>query len=53
MADPKGFKLYKRELPLTKAPEERVQDFKEFYQPFAEAKTQKQAARCMDCGVPF
>jgi glutamate synthase (NADPH/NADH) small chain len=32
---------------------ERVNDYLEVYEPFAEAKLQKQAARCMDCGVPF
>jgi glutamate synthase (NADPH/NADH) small chain len=53
MANPKGFKLYQRELPATKAPEERVKDYQEFYQPFSAEKTHQQAARCMDCGVPF
>ncbi len=53
MGHPKGFIKYDRELPEVKAPELRVQDFKEIYLPFSEKKTNEQAARCMDCGVPF
>lgn len=53
MGKPTGFLEYKRELPGTKDPGERVNDFKEFYLPFSEENTRKQAARCMDCGVPF
>lgn len=48
-----GFLEYTRELPKYKAPSERIKDYKEFYLPFAEEKSRKQAARCMDCGVPF
>ena len=32
---------------------ERVQSFKEFIQPLAPAEVAEQAARCMDCGIPF
>ena len=53
MGNPKGFLKYNRELPTTRPPKERVKDYKEFYQPFDEKKTNEQAARCMDCGVPF
>jgi glutamate synthase (NADPH/NADH) small chain len=53
MADPKGFLKYTRELPKTRNPQERVKDYKELYEDFDETKTVKQAARCMDCGVPF
>jgi glutamate synthase (NADPH/NADH) small chain len=53
MADPKGFLKHTRILPKSRAPQERINDYKEIYEPFAEAKTQEQAARCMDCGVPF
>jgi glutamate synthase (NADPH/NADH) small chain len=31
----------------------RVLDWREFYEPFPEDKLRVQAARCMDCGVPF
>jgi glutamate synthase (NADPH) small chain len=53
MADPKGFMKYGRELPKSRKVEERLHDYKEIYEPLAEEKTNQQAARCMDCGVPF
>ncbi|MES2733559.1 MAG: glutamate synthase subunit beta [Bacteroidota bacterium] len=53
MGKPTGFKEFNRELPQTKKPEERINDYNEIYLEFAEEKTQKQAARCMNCGVPF
>ena len=48
-----GFKEYTRELPTRRAVDERVQDYFEVYQPFGEDKVRTQAARCMDCGIPF
>ncbi|MBZ9779227.1 glutamate synthase subunit beta [Psychroflexus sp. CAK8W] len=48
-----GFLKYDRELPNSRAPEVRIGDYKEIYEPFPEEKTKSQAARCMDCGVPF
>lgn len=48
-----GFLTIDRELPTSRDPKERVGDFKEIYDEFAEEKTKNQAARCMDCGVPF
>jgi glutamate synthase (NADPH/NADH) small chain len=48
-----GFLKYDRELPNSRPPKERIGDFKEIYEPFPEEKTKTQAARCMDCGVPF
>ena len=53
MGNPKGFMEYGRELPKSRKPSERIQDYREIYQPFAEEKTRQQAARCMNCGVPF
>mgnify|MGYP000633928056 CR=1 FL=1 len=53
MADPKGFLKYERELPSSRDVAERVEDYKEFYQEFPQEKTKQQAARCMDCGIPF
>ncbi len=53
MADPKGFLKFTRELPKSRNPKERIHDYKEIYEPFAEDKTLQQASRCMDCGVPF
>ncbi len=48
-----GFLKFNRELPESRDPKERVSDYQEIYVPFAEEKTKKQAARCMDCGIPF
>ncbi len=53
MADPKGFLKYTRELPTSRDPKERISDYKEIYENFDTSKTVEQAARCMDCGVPF
>lgn len=53
MADHHGFMTYGRALPPKEAPQERVQHWREFYQPTSEQEQQQQAARCMDCGVPF
>ncbi len=53
MADPKGFLKYPRELPKARKPGERIKDYKEIYEDFSNKKTVQQAARCMDCGVPF
>ncbi len=48
-----GFLEYTREVPTRRDPDLRIQDWFEIYQPFPEEKLQTQAARCMDCGVPF
>ena len=48
-----GFLQFGRETPVARDPKERIQDYKEIYTPFSEEKVQVQAARCMDCGVPF
>ena len=48
-----GFKEYTREVPARRPVEVRVHDYLEVYQPFPEEKVQVQAARCMDCGIPF
>jgi glutamate synthase (NADPH/NADH) small chain len=53
MKEQDGFLKYDRELPETRPPEVRVGDFKEIYKEFPVEKTKTQAARCMDCGVPF
>lgn len=53
MGKPTGFIEYNRELPDYRDVKERVGDYKELYVPFPEQKTKEQAARCMDCGVPF
>ena len=48
-----GFMKIKRDLPKTRDPKERINDYKEFYVPHSEQLTRNQASRCMDCGVPF
>ena len=53
MGQKDGFLKFERELPKYKPADERVKDYKEFYVPFSEEKTRNQAARCMDCGIPF
>src|SRR6201746_822758 len=53
MGKPTGFMEATRELPRRRAVEERVNDWQEVYLPFPEDKLKTQAARCMDCGVPF
>ncbi len=52
MGKPTGFKEHTRELPQRRPVAERVEDFREIYQPFPRQALQAQAARCMDCGVP-
>ncbi len=53
MGKPTGFLEYNRELPKAKEPSKRIEDYKEIYIEFPEEKTLSQAARCMDCGIPF
>lgn len=48
-----GFLKYDRELPKARPKDIRIGDFNEIYKRFPEEKTKSQAARCMDCGVPF
>ena len=53
MGKPTGFMEYTRELPERRPAHERVNDWFEIYHPLAEERLSIQAARCMDCGVPF
>jgi len=53
MGKPTGFLEYTRVSPSKTAVKERVQHFNEFVTPFEPAELNKQAARCMNCGVPF
>lgn len=53
MGNPKGFLKYNRTLPQTRSVTERTADYRELYIPLAEQKINEQAARCMDCGIPF
>ena len=53
MADPKGFLTTPRETPTRRPVDVRIQDWKEVYEPQSMEHLQKQAGRCMDCGIPF
>lgn len=53
MGKPTGFLEFDRELPGKRNPNKRINDYKELYLDFDDKKTNEQAARCMDCGVPF
>jgi glutamate synthase (NADPH/NADH) small chain len=48
-----GFIEYERETPERRPTRERVNDWFEVYQDFPAGAVERQAARCMDCGVPF
>jgi glutamate synthase (NADPH/NADH) small chain len=53
MADPRGFLRHPREGVAYRPVEERLADWREVQADFPEDKTRTQAARCMDCGIPF
>jgi glutamate synthase (NADPH) small chain len=48
-----GFMKYNRENPKSRDTKERLKDYKEIYTPLEKDKVKSNAARCMDCGVPF
>ncbi|MBL7857308.1 MAG: glutamate synthase subunit beta [Cyclobacteriaceae bacterium] len=48
-----GFMKFDRQMPKSRDPKERLKDYKEVYAPLDKEKLKQQAARCMDCGVPF
>ncbi|MBN1975676.1 MAG: glutamate synthase subunit beta [Sedimentisphaerales bacterium] len=53
MAEPKAFLKYKRQNVGYRPVKERILDFKELNLPLTPDQIHKQAARCMDCGIPF
>jgi len=53
MADPKGFLTTDRVVPTRRPVDVRIKDWKEVYEEQAFPDLQKQAGRCMDCGIPF
>ncbi len=54
MADPRGFlKITSRETPQRRPVPLRLKDWNEVYEDFPHDVLQDQAARCMDCGIPF
>ena len=53
MGKPTGFIEFTRELPEKQPVKERLQHFNEFVESYKAKKLTLQAARCMNCGIPF
>jgi glutamate synthase (NADPH/NADH) small chain len=53
VAKPTGFLEFPRETPKRRPVDQRVHDWLEVYEEFPLEKLKTQAARCMDCGIPF
>lgn len=53
MGKPTGFMEFSREVNGSVPPLERIKSFEEFHPPLNLEQRQNQAARCMNCGVPF
>ena len=53
MGKPTGFMEYDRCEARSVEPKERIKNFDEFHIFLSKEKQREQAARCMDCGVPF
>ena len=48
-----GFLEIERQDRSSEKPEQRIHNYHEFVQPLPAPEVSKQAARCMDCGIPF
>ena len=53
MGKPTGFLEFTRELPSKRPVQERRNDYKEFVNLYKDQQLNQQAARCMNCGIPF
>jgi glutamate synthase (NADPH/NADH) small chain len=53
VADQTGFLKHGRTLPQRRPVDVRIRDWKEVYEEFPKEHLHDQAARCMDCGIPF
>lgn len=56
MADPHGFMKASRSLPKRRPVDVRIMDWREVYEAtpeYSATGVREQAARCMDCGIPF
>jgi glutamate synthase (NADPH/NADH) small chain len=53
MADQTGFLKHGRTTPQRRPVDVRIRDWKEVYEDFPSEALHDQAARCMDCGIPF
>lgn len=48
-----GFLEYERTAPVKQDAKERLKHYNEFVVAFEQDQVKQEAARCMDCGVPF
>ncbi|MGH7322473.1 MAG: glutamate synthase subunit beta [Candidatus Rokuibacteriota bacterium] len=48
-----GFLEIQRKKPPARPVQERIRDWREVHLPYPTAEVRNQAARCMDCGIPF
>ncbi len=53
MADPRGFMTTPRQTPARRPVDIRIQDWREVTTGFRPDELERQAGRCMDCGIPF
>jgi glutamate synthase (NADPH/NADH) small chain len=53
LADPFGFLKYQRQDNPFRPVDQRINDWRELQEPLLEAQRRDQAARCMNCGIPF
>jgi glutamate synthase (NADPH/NADH) small chain len=53
MADPRGFLTTSRQTPARRPVDVRITDWREVYTEFGADNLERQAGRCMDCGIPF
>lgn len=53
MGNPRGFIEFSKQKPQAQSPKERIKHYGEFYTPLPIEEQQRQAGRCMDCGVAF
>jgi glutamate synthase (NADPH/NADH) small chain len=53
MADPTGFLTTPRQTPARRPVDIRITDWREVYNEFSRSDLERQAGRCMSCGIPF
>ena len=53
MGETTGFLKWERQSPAHRPVPVRLRDWKEVYEPFDADELNRQAGRCMDCGIPF
>ena len=53
MADPRGFLTTPRQTPARRPVDIRISDWREVYTDLGPGQLERQAGRCMSCGIPF